>query len=120
MKREKLKPTDGLGPYEIKRLRSALRQCWHRCRARKLCVDRCTNKKDGFTYCELCKAMTPKLKVDHIKAVGEMDAGHIFRLFCPSKFLQGLCKTCHDEKTKQERKELKAKKGNEYYDENFF
>lgn len=101
-KREKLKPTDGLGPYEIKRIRSALRQVWHRSKARKLVVDRCT--KRGWTYCEQCKRKTPKLKVDHITACGDVDGGYIERLFKPSAFLQGLCPPCHNEKTKREKR----------------
>jgi hypothetical protein len=93
---------DGLGPHEIKKIRAAVRQVWHRSYSRKLVVLRCTGK-DGFFYCEKCKKKTPVLKVDHIKKVGDVDEGFLKRLFCASKFLQGLCKKCHDMKTKQER-----------------
>ena len=108
-KKEKIKPTDGLGPYEIAKLRSALRQCWQRSKARKEAMKRCT-RADGHLYCEMCNAMKPQkqFKIDHIVAVGLMDEGHIARLFCPSSGLMGLCDTCHKEKTKAERYRLKS------------
>lgn len=109
-KKKKIKPekTDGLGPVEIRKIRTAIRQVWHRCHARKLCVERCVGP-DGFSYCEKCKKRSPKVLIDHIKKVGDVDGGFIERLFCPSKQLQGLCKTCHDAKTKEERAEKKLK-----------
>lgn len=109
-KRKKLEKTDGLGPHEIKQIRSAIRLVWQRSHARKLCVQRCT-KKDGYTYCEKCKSRTPKLKVDHIKQVGDLDHGFIPRLFCPSKKLQGLCPECHGIKTSLEREAQKQATG---------
>jgi hypothetical protein len=102
MSKQKLTKTDGIGPYEIKRIRAAVRLVWHRCHARALAVKRCTGT-DGFTYCERCKERTPKLKIDHIENVGEVDSGFIFRMFVPSIGLQGLCKKCHDKKTALER-----------------
>jgi len=91
--------TDGFGPRERARLVSAIRQVWYQCRARKLCVARCTDKA-GFTFCEKCRARTPKLKVDHIEPCGPVDSdGFLQRLLCPSIKLQGLCKECHDLKT---------------------
>lgn len=108
-KRKKLKPTDGLGELEIKKLRTATRLVWHRSYSRKLCVIRCTGK-DGFTFCELCKKRTPKLKVDHLVEVGKMDGGYLERLFVPSKGLQGLCDPCHKIKTKAERAKNKKPK----------
>lgn len=107
-KKVKLQKFDGLGPYEKKKIREAVRQVWHRSYARKLVVDRCTGF-DGFSFCELCDKRTPKLKVDHIQKVGDVDAGFILRLFVPSKKLQGLCKECHDMKTKEERAKDKKK-----------
>lgn len=107
-KRQKLVKTDGLGPYEIKRIRSAVRQVWHRCHARALVVKRCTGK-DGFPRCETCGKKTPVLKIDHIEAVGDVDAGFILRMFVPSKQLQGMCKKCHDAKTRSERAVLKKR-----------
>jgi hypothetical protein len=103
MSRQKLVPTDGLGPKEIKRIRGVLRQVWYQCHARRLVIKRCTGK-DGFARCEKCGKKIPHLKVDHITPVGDVDGGFIARLFCPSKKLQGMCKKCHDAKTREERK----------------
>lgn len=103
-KKKKISKCDGLGPYEKTKIRNAVRQVWHRSHARKLVVIRCTGK-DGFAWCEQCKKRTPALKIDHIVNVGAVDAGFIRRMFVPSKKLQGLCKKCHDLKTKLERKQ---------------
>lgn len=108
MPKKKMPPTDGLGPREIKKIRTALRLVWHRSHARKLAVQRCTGK-DGFAQCEKCKKRTPNLKIDHKRACGDVDGGYINRLFCPSQELQGMCPKCHNEKTKAERKAAKAK-----------
>jgi hypothetical protein len=102
MRKKSAQKTDGLGPYEVKKIRAALRLVWHRSYARRLVVLRCTGT-DGFARCEQCGKRTPALKIDHIKNVGEVDEGFIYRLFVPSKQLQGLCKPCHDAKTKRER-----------------
>lgn len=107
-KKLKLTPTDGLGPKEIKAIRMAVRQVWHRSHARKLCSNRSIGE-DGFHYCELCKTKVPKIKIDHIEKVGDVDSGFIQRMFCSSSKLQALCNACHNEKTKLERKELKLK-----------
>lgn len=102
--KQKVKPFDGLGPYEIKKIRAAVRQVWYRSLARKLVVKRCTDKQ-GFFRCEKCSKRTPQLKVDHILKVGDVDSAFIRRMFVPSCDLQGLCKKCHDLKTRRERKE---------------
>lgn len=102
MARKKIEKVDGLGPHEIKKIRSAIRLVWHRSFARSLVVKRCVGK-DGFARCEQCKKKTPHLKIDHIKNVGDVDGGFIERLFCPSWELQGLCHECHKIKTKMER-----------------
>lgn len=107
-KKKKLEPTDGLGPKEIKNIRTAVRLVWQRSYARKLVVQRCTGF-DGFTFCEECDERTPKLKVDHIEKVGDVDEGFITRMFVPSSKLKGLCDDCHKEKTKEERKAAKPK-----------
>jgi hypothetical protein len=72
-------------------------------------VDRCTGD-DGFFYCEQCKEKCPQIKIDHIVACGDLDGGFLARLFCPSSGLQGLCKSCHDAKTRDERKVAQEKK----------
>lgn len=108
-KKRKLQKTDGLGPLEKKKIRQALRLVWQRSHARKIVVERCTDAA-GFTRCEGCVKRTPNLKIDHIENVGEVDAGFISRLFVPSNMMQGLCKTCHDAKTKRERDRDKQKR----------
>ena len=103
MAKKKYENVDGLGPRDIKNLRSAIRLVWQRSHVRKLVVKRCTGF-DGFAYCELCNGRTPALKIDHIIKVGDLLSGnYIERMFTPSKNLQGLCKDCHDVKTKEER-----------------
>jgi 5-methylcytosine-specific restriction endonuclease McrA len=117
MPKNKLKPTDGIGPKEIKYLRIAMRLVWTRSHSRRLVVKRCT-RQNGYYYCEKCLKRTPLLKVDHIVPCGDvLDGGFIKRLFTPSKNLQGLCKPCHDKKTKEERKALKAKTKAVYTDD---
>lgn len=105
--RKKIEKTDGLGPLEVKKIRTALRLVWHRSYARALVVKRCTNAK-GFFVCEKCETLTPVLKIDHIEACGDVDDGYIRRLFCSSDKLQGLCNDCHKEKTKLERANKKS------------
>lgn len=108
MKRKKLIKTDGLGPYEIKQIRSAIRLVWSRSYARNIAIKRST-LPSGFFCCEICGILTPKIKIDHIEAVGDLNYDFISRLFCPSISLQGLCSGCHNEKTKLERKLKKVK-----------
>ncbi len=110
MAKKKIIKTDGLGPHEKKKLRSAIRQVWHRSHARKLCVIRATDKQ-GYPFCEQCKRRAPKIQIDHIFMVGELDDGFISRMFVASKFLIGLCKKCHGLKTKKDKKRLDDKKG---------
>lgn len=107
--KKKAQKTDGLGPREIKQIRAAIRLVWQRSLARKLVVLRCTDK-DGFMFCEKCGKRVPKIFVNHIDTVGDVDEGFIERMFCPSMFLEGLCKPCHDPITKLERKAAKARK----------
>lgn len=110
-KKTKHEKVDGLGPKDVERIRKAVRQVWSWSHARKLCVQRCTDA-EGFAHCEnhKCKKKVPKIYPDHITAVGAVDAGFLERMFTPSKNLQGLCKKCHDRKTRQERAELKGEK----------
>lgn len=95
---------DGLSPKDIENIRKAIRQVWFWSHPWRLCKARAVGK-DGFSYCESCKQRVPKVFVDHIKAVGLVDAGFIARLFCPSSQLQALCKKCHDFKTKVEKQD---------------
>lgn len=113
-KSRKLQPTDGLGPKEIKNIRNALRLVWQRSHAWKL-VKRRSTGTDGFYYCEKCHKRTPQLKVDHLNACGNVNGGYIKRLMVPSNKLQGLCKKCHDAKTKIERSTSNKKTGSNKY-----
>jgi len=107
MAKKRFENVDGLGPKDIKNLRSAIRLVWQRSYVRKLVVKRCEGP-DGFAHCEQCKKKTPALKIDHINKVGDLlDGNYIERMFTPSVNLQGLCKTCHDLKTKEERAEAR-------------
>ena len=101
---KKNQPTDGLGPYEIAKLRSACRLVWQRSLARREAQKRAKLPND-FWKCDGCEAVVPRIFVDHIDAVGDvMGYGYFERLFCHSSRLQALCKACHDAKTKAERK----------------
>lgn len=98
---------DGFGPFLIMRSRQVLRELWQRSsQARKIVVKRC-ELAGGYSRCELCKKKVPKVFIDHIERVGDLDAGFFKRLFCSSKGLQGLCEKCHSRKTAQERKAQK-------------
>lgn len=106
----------GLGPAEIAKIRQANRQLWQRSSlARKIVVKRCL-RPDGFSNCEECGEICPKVAVDHTEKVGNVDEGYLERLWVSSKEMKGLCKKCHDAKTAQERKEDRelAKKLKEY------
>lgn len=110
VKAKKLKPTDGLGPKEVRAIRDALRLVWQRSHAWRLVKKRCLDK-DGFPVCEKCNKRTPKIHVDHKRACGSpLDPGYLERLMVPSKQLQGLCGDCHSPKTQKERKAAKKQK----------
>lgn len=102
-KRKKAEPTDGFGPRERAKVRSAVRLVWHRCHARRLAQKRAIGP-DGFLVCESCQKKSPKLAVDHIHPVGEVDEGFLERMFVPSRKLQNLCPPCHRKKTNAQRK----------------
>ncbi len=103
-KKQKQEKIDGLGPDEIKKIRTAIRRVWAWSYARRLVVKRCLDPKDKeYSRCEKCKKRCPKIYVDHIVACGDVDEGYLTRTFVPSKLLQGMCKKCHDAKTKWER-----------------
>jgi hypothetical protein len=102
MTKSRLAKTDGLGPREKNKIRTALRLVWHRSYARALVVKRSV-RPDGFCFCEKCKKKCPRVQIDHVIPVGEVDEGFIKRLFCPSTALRALCKECHKERTRVDR-----------------
>jgi hypothetical protein len=93
---------DGMSLKDVERLRKYTRTVWGWSTPRRLCIARATDD-EGFVSCEKCKKRVPRIFVDHIKQVGDMDDGYLRRLFCPSTGLQALCKSCHAKKTKGER-----------------
>ena len=110
---------DGLNPKEKANIRKALRQVWSWTYSRKLVVNRCL-ADNGFSKCELCKNICAKVYVDHIQNVGEVDAGIIERMFVTSDKMQGLCKKCHDKKTKKERAAKSGPEENEESELDFY
>lgn len=107
-KKTKEEKFDGLSPKDISRIRAAIRSVWMWSTPRKIAGSRCIGE-DGFLYCEKCKQRTPKIQIDHIIPVGDVDSGFIERLFCPSSGLRALCKPCHQAKTNEQRKAVKEK-----------
>ena len=72
-------------------------------------------KPTRYFYCACCgeRFLLKDCQVDHIKPIGQyFDFGHtegfINRLWCDFSNLQGLCKSCHDDKTKLERGLIKG------------
>jgi 5-methylcytosine-specific restriction endonuclease McrA len=99
-------------------IRSALRQKsrWWKpiteCKMKARRVYKGPNKRQKFEYlCNSCKAWFPEkqINVDHIVGAGSLNCGQdlpgfVDRLFCEQDNLQVLCTTCHDHKTKLEKK----------------
>lgn len=102
-----VKKIDGLGPKEKAKIRTALRRVWAWSYARKKALARVVGE-DGFSKCEQCKKVAPKVHVDHVVPVGEVDEGFIARLFVPSAGLQILCVRCHRFKTNYQRRKSKS------------
>lgn len=70
------------------------------------------NKRQKFEYqCNACKQWfaEKQINVDHIIPAGSLNCaqdlpGFVERLFCEQDNLQCLCSTCHDNKTKLDKK----------------
>ena len=77
-----------------------------------------SNKRQKFEYqCNKCKKWFPdkQINVDHVSPAGELNKaddlpGFVERLFVEVEGLQTLCLNCHNEKTKQEKEQLKIKR----------
>ena len=105
-------------------IRSALRQKsrWWKpiteCKQNAKRLYKGSNKRQKFEYqCNKCKKWFPdkQINVDHVTPAGELNKaddlpGFVERLFCEVKGLQCLCTNCHNEKTKQEKEQLKIKR----------
>lgn len=99
-------------------IRSGLRQksrWWKPITECKLAAKRAykgPNKRQKFEYqCNQCKNWFPEkqINVDHIEPAGSLNCaadlpGFVERLFCEQDNLQVLCESCHDVKTKKEKK----------------
>lgn len=99
-------------------IRSALRQKsrWWKpiilCKTKARRAYKGPNKRQKFEYkCNECGNWFPekKINVDHIIPAGSLNCsadlpGFVERLFCEVDNLQVLCTSCHDEKTKLEKK----------------
>ena len=76
------------------------------------------NKRQKFEYqCNKRKKWFPdkQINIDHILPAGELNKaddlpGFVERLFVEVEGLQCLCQNCHNEKTKQEKEQLKIKR----------
>lgn len=117
-----------LSKKEINDIRGALRQCFHRSNYYKVFVDSMAFKvarynKDGSRHkvdlkhytCAMCASSFLKkdIQIDHINPIGSFKSldeisKFISRLYCPYDNLQVLCKSCHREKTNDERKLMRA------------
>lgn len=97
---------DGLNDIDKKRIRTALRRAWSWSYSRRITAARCLNE-DGFPVCEECNRVVPRITIDHIYPVGEIDNTTIERMFVPSNKLRAICSTCHRGFTNAQRKKSK-------------
>lgn len=99
-------------------IRSALRRAWTKYPVRYQVMDSArkpytgTDKRTKWVYeCASCHNLfkSTEVNVDHITPAGSLNKysdlpQFVQNLFCETDNLQVLCKTCHDVKTKEERK----------------
>jgi 5-methylcytosine-specific restriction endonuclease McrA len=126
-KTKKSKPKKKPRPYPDKVLiKGALRRLMARSPIVYEVKEKAVHKKKkgprgGKVYiCKICKKTFAgkDVQVDHIIPVVPLDSclqdmtyeEIVARIFCPKKNLQVVCKTCHKEKTKEERAERKKYK----------
>lgn len=102
MAKKKEPAIDGITPKLKSKYSAAIRRVWAWSTMRRTAVKRATNA-EGFTVCESCKVVAPKVHVDHIVPCGDiMSNGFMKRLNVPSEGLQVLCPKCHRRKTKED------------------
>ena len=91
-------------------VKAALRRTWGRSKQRQAAL-KTAKVAYGQYKCANCSGIFRRknIQVDHIIAVGKfIDFNqYIERLFCDAKGLRVLCRECHKEKTKQDRKKMK-------------
>ena len=99
-------------------IRSALRQKSRWWKPILLCKQKARRaykgplKRQKWEYqCNVCKSWFPdkKINIDHIEPAGTLRCaadlpGFVERLFCEQHNLQCICTTCHDIKTKNDKK----------------
>lgn len=99
-------------------IRSALRRAWTKYPVRYQVMDdakspyKGRDKRTKWVYkCAECEKLykSTEVQVDHIKPAGTLRGyddlpSFVSTLFCEKDNLQVLCKECHAEKTKEERK----------------
>ena len=91
---------------------NALRKVWRNSPPRRDALKAVALGK-GWWKCSACKKKSEKPKIDHIIPVVDTSTGfidwntYINRLFCVADNLQVLCSSCHEKKTKEEKKERK-------------
>lgn len=96
------------------KLRSAIRLIWSRSSERRAIIKAALNDKKEFK-CPLCNKMYPDWagEVDHIVAIGTLASWHDVAAFIEKMFFgqqRLVCKSCHREKTKEDRKLIKRSK----------
>lgn len=99
-------------------LLAGLGKCWMFWPPRAEVKRRCAvADKPGWWKCEKCKRETERLDVDHIvPCVSTTDGWQGWDVYIDSRFvyeatkLQGLCRECHREKSKQENKRRREAK----------
>lgn len=91
------------------RLISAIAKVWMWWEPRQEVKNRC-KIRTGWWKCETCKRETERLEIDHIEPVILPKDGFIdWNTYIASKFvtsdkLRGICRECHQQKTKEENK----------------
>jgi len=91
-------------------------ECLSKAKTKKK-INKKTNRLAQHYRCSGCRKEFPmkEVVVDHIEPVVDVNKGfttwddYVQRMFCGTKGLQVLCKTCHDVKCTEERQQRKKK-----------
>jgi 5-methylcytosine-specific restriction endonuclease McrA len=93
-------------------VKSGLRRMWGRSKQRSSAL-RAAKISYGKYECADCGEIFKRkeIEVDHKIPVGRFEGfdKYIERLFCDSRYLQILCKSCHKKKTAKDRRSFKKK-----------
>lgn len=92
-------------------VKSGLRRIWSRSKQRTSAL-KLARISYGTYMCAVCKLphKRKEIEVDHIIPVGRFTTFDLYieRLFCDTKGLRVLCKTCHKAKTKIDIKKMSS------------